>query len=229
MARVLKTFMANNPLATNVVIFGSLYGAGELSAQTFQGVEKYDLGAAGRMAIVGGTFFGPTYRFWYPALEKLLPGNTKKIVITKVLTDYGLMGAYGTAMFYGYSSALEGKGVKECLNEVKDKFAKTYATGWAFWPLAQGINFALLPPAMRGPYVASMSFLWTNVLCMSKSSNTEEATVCVEEPQKAVQEKKTPSITGIRINLPEVSYSFNMQQFRDLARSGILMLADNIV
>ena len=41
--------------------------------------------------------------------------------------------------------------------------------GFAYWPLAQLINFKFMPVFMRSAYVAAAAFIWTNFLCYLKS------------------------------------------------------------
>ena len=88
------------PVLGNVLVYGTLYTAGDISQQTIAGRTQYDLDSAKRMGTVGATIFGPLGTFWYPFLEKFLPGTSKKVIVKKILADQGIMTPLCVTIFY---------------------------------------------------------------------------------------------------------------------------------
>lgn len=60
--------------------------------------------------------------------------------------------------------------------EFNQKFLNAYLANQSFWIPAQTINFFFVPPHLRVVYVATMSFLWINVLCYIKRQELKSDT-----------------------------------------------------
>ena len=45
-----------------------------------------------------------------------------------------------------------------------------------FWMPAQAVNFLLVPQTMRVVYIAACSFVWVNILCVVKRSDSTDST-----------------------------------------------------
>ncbi len=98
---ILKRIYTSKPVLANVAIYGSLYYAGDLSRQTIIVESKsYDLKSSSKMAVVGGGVFAPFAFYYYRLLDRKLPGKTMRIICKKILFDQGIMGVFGTALFY---------------------------------------------------------------------------------------------------------------------------------
>lgn len=57
---------------------------------------------------------------------------------------------------------------EDIFEELRAKYVKTLIANQSFWLPAQTVNFALVPSHLRIVYVASLSFMWINVLCYIK-------------------------------------------------------------
>ncbi|CAB3220144.1 unnamed protein product, partial [Arctia plantaginis] len=102
------------------------------------------------------------YRF----LDKKFPGTSVRVVLTKLIADQGFMTPVLLATFFIVMAVVERS--ENLFEEFNQKFLHTYLANQSFWIPAQTINFFFVPPYLRVVYVATMSFLWINVLCYIK-------------------------------------------------------------
>ncbi|CAK1544967.1 unnamed protein product [Leptosia nina] len=168
--------LKTRPVLTNTIVYASFYTAAELSQQTFNKIyspekPELDFKSAGRIVVVGSCVYAPTLYYWYKFLDNKFAGASAKAVLTKVASDQFLMTPVLLAAFYSLLGALEGK--EDVLEELKQKYWKTFVANQAFWIPGQIINFALVPPHLRVVYVASASFLWINILCFIKRQKVD--------------------------------------------------------
>ncbi|CAH3916642.1 unnamed protein product [Pieris brassicae] len=168
--------LKTRPVLTNTIVYASFYTAAELSQQTFNKIyapekPELDLKSAGRIAAVGSSLYAPTLYFWYKFLDRKFVGTSMRAVLTKVASDQFLMTPVLLAGFYILLGFLEGK--EDVLEELKQKYWKTFIANQAFWIPGQIINFAFVPPNLRVVYVASASFLWINILCFIKRQKVD--------------------------------------------------------
>ena len=96
----LSRLYSRYPVAGNVLVYGGLYSAGDVSQQTLLREPKYDWANASRVGLVGATVFGPFYHFWYRYLDRLLPGKAKFTIVKKLTVDQGVAGILGVFIFY---------------------------------------------------------------------------------------------------------------------------------
>ncbi|CAH0729920.1 unnamed protein product, partial [Brenthis ino] len=169
--------LKRRPVVTNTLVYATFYTAAELSQQTFNKLNlpekpELDLASAGRIVTVGSCLYAPTLYYWYKFLDKKFVGTAVKSVAAKVAADQFIMSPVLLAGFYILLGALERKqGVFE---ELKDKYWKTFMANQAFWIPGQTINFFFVPSNLRVVYVASLSFIWINILCFIKRQKVEK-------------------------------------------------------
>lgn len=94
------------PLLGNVIVYGGLYSAGDLSQQTITNRPTYDFDSTKRVGGLGAGVFGPFYLFWYRSLDKFIPGAAAKAVVKKVVTDQAFAGPVGLFLFFTGFNAL---------------------------------------------------------------------------------------------------------------------------
>ncbi|XP_053606701.1 mpv17-like protein isoform X2 [Plodia interpunctella] len=173
--------LKNYPLATNATVYAGFYTAAELMQQSYNKMylpEKPDIdfAAVARISAVGSTLYAPILYNWYKFLDRRFTGNAIKTVLTKVACDQFIMTPVLLALFFTIMSTLEGK--EDIFAELKEKYWIAFIANQSFWIPAQTVNFYFMPPQLRVVYVASVSFVWINVLCFIKR-------------QKISQEKKS--------------------------------------
>ena len=81
-------------------------------------------GFPGRLLIVGFTQ-GLPHHWWYTWLDRVLPGNSLKTVVKKILADQLSSPYFHGAFFFG-AGFLEGRSFPQCWEEFKRKFFMVY-------------------------------------------------------------------------------------------------------
>lgn len=163
--------LKNHPIITNATVYASFYTAAELSQQTFNKIYSpdkpdYNFAAAARIAGVGGTVYAPTLYVWYKYLDKKFMGTAYKMVFAKVAADQFLMSPILLATFYTAMAVLERR--QDLFEEIREKYWPTFLANQMFWIPGQTINFYFIPSHLRVVYVASVSFVWINIMCYIK-------------------------------------------------------------
>lgn len=149
--------------------------------------ENYRYAKTARITLVGTCIIGPIAFFWMRLAEIILPGTGVRTVVKKVLIDQSLVGPFSISSFYISTNILEGK--SDIFEEWRQKFLKTWKTGLMFWPVAQGINFSLVPHQHRTSlFMPVCSFMWTTYLCYMKEQEIKKTP---EEVQKTPDEPNT--------------------------------------
>ncbi|XP_070195464.1 mpv17-like protein 2 [Littorina saxatilis] len=201
--KVLNTFLSRNLFVTNVIAFGGLLSLGDCFSQNLQNYHQikstgqrreYDYARTGRMFILG-MVLGPFGHFFYASLDKFIQGSSVSHVLRKIAADQLI----GSPLFYsGFligGGALEGKSMRQCKVELKEKFSTIYMADCCLWPPAQFINFYFLPPRFRLIYISALSLVWNTYLSYIKHEafdNEEEE----EEDPVTVTSDVTPDGKG---------------------------------
>jgi len=91
--------------------------------------------------------------FWYPTLEKFIPGTSGETVVEKVLADMCIYGTIFTALFLFLMPFLEFrlsyKGVLEGVERVRADFSTVFFGGLAFWIPANVVIYSVVAPSYR--------------------------------------------------------------------------------
>ncbi|KAL4711994.1 hypothetical protein ACJJTC_003661 [Scirpophaga incertulas] len=166
-----REMLRKRPVATNTVVYATFYTGAELSQQTFNSLyapekPELDLTAAARIVVAGSAVYPTPLYFWYRYLDKKFVGTAVKTVATKVAADQFIATPILLAAFYTLSGVLERR--EDVFEELRAKYWKTFVANQAFWIPSQTINFFFVPSHLRVVYVASVSFIWINVLCFIK-------------------------------------------------------------
>jgi len=146
----------------------STEGASDASASSRLLVpDSYDVHRTGRFALVGLTCHGPWFYFAFGLLDRLMgPGSTLATVLGKVVvTQIAIFPPYLAALF-AYLGVLEGSvhSLDDAVRVISTKWPGAYAAGCVFWPIANIVNFSVVPSPGRVLYVASTGVLWNTYL-----------------------------------------------------------------
>jgi protein Mpv17 len=176
-------------LATNTLTCGALLGVGDCVVQWMNiGYEKqekgntlkYDFARTGRMVMIGFVL-GPFNHYWYSFLDKILKGNSGKVVLKKIACDQMVAGPFFCTSFLLGMNLLEGKSFPEAASEWKSKFLSIYLVDWIFWPTAQFINFKFVGGHFRVLYVNTATLMWNAFLSFMKHQTTGESEGVLDE------------------------------------------------
>jgi hypothetical protein len=119
--------------------------------------------------------------FWWGVLEPFVakvfdPVKEKgKNVALKVLLDQSIGAGMYNAIFFGVTSAMEGKSPQECIDIIEKRWFTQMKTHWMFWPAFHSINFYVLPLNQRVLAQNFASIGWSAVLSRIKAEQQKEA------------------------------------------------------
>nr|XP_001108439.2 mpv17-like protein isoform X2 [Macaca mulatta]XP_005591377.1 PREDICTED: mpv17-like protein isoform X2 [Macaca fascicularis] len=88
-----------HPWPTNVLLYGSLYSAGDALQQRLQGCEA-DWRQTRRVATLAVTFHANFNYVWLGLLERALPGRAPRAVLAKLLCDQVVGAPIAVSAFY---------------------------------------------------------------------------------------------------------------------------------
>ncbi|XP_058536317.1 mpv17-like protein isoform X2 [Ochotona princeps] len=97
--RVLARAAQRHPWPTNVLLYASLYSAGDALQQRLRGGPA-DWRQTRRVATLAVTFHANFNYVWLRLLERALPGRAPRTVLAKVLCDQTLGGPVALSAFY---------------------------------------------------------------------------------------------------------------------------------
>ncbi|KAM7152410.1 mpv17-like protein isoform 2-T2 [Macrochelys suwanniensis] len=167
---LLRSGVRRFPWLCNVLLYGSLFSAGDAAQQLLQrrpGQEP-DWAQTRHVALVALSFHGNFNYVWLRGLERALPGRAPGAVLAKVLCDQLVGAPVAILAFYTGMSILQGK--ENIFSDCKKKFWNTYKTGLMYWPFVQLSNFVLVPVYLRTAYTGLCGFLWAIFICFSQQS-----------------------------------------------------------
>ncbi|XP_023385416.1 mpv17-like protein isoform X2 [Pteropus vampyrus] len=136
--RALVRAAQRHPWPTNVVLYTTLFSAGDALQQRLRGGPA-DWRQTGRVATVAVTFHANFNYVWLYLLERALPGRTPRAILAKLVCDQAVRGPVAVSAFYTGMSILQRK--DDIFGDLKKKFWNTYLTGLMYWPFVQGRSF----------------------------------------------------------------------------------------
>lgn len=156
----------------------TLMGAGDLLTQTVidkrRTVGEINWIRTGQFAGVGFFFVGPLLRFWFIKLDKIVSKNqsvmkrtAKKVFLDQIVVDPPFLVVFTVVL-----SAVQGMNTVQIKERLRNDFLDVLKTNWMIWPVAQCINFALIPLRYQVIFVEFIAIFWNAYL--SKVLNSED-------------------------------------------------------
>jgi protein Mpv17 len=132
-----------------------------------------------QVAITGFSYSGPLTHLWYGTLEKIVKIQDPLIgLIARIILDAIIFSPVTVSGYFTVRSILEGSGFQGAREKLNTRFVSTLVGAWKFWPLANIINFGLIPLEFRVLYVNVLSIFWTGYLsyvnAQKTATNTEK-------------------------------------------------------
>jgi protein Mpv17 len=120
---------------------------------------SYDAYRTLRWTVAGTTLHGPYFFVGFSKLDKYFGAATSISIVAKktAVAQFVLFPPYLVALF-GYMGLMEG--YDDIPKKMRERVPEAFVSGCIFWPVANGINFALVPPTLRVPYLATSAGLW---------------------------------------------------------------------
>lgn len=109
------------------------------------GFGSYDIYRTLRWTVAGLTLHGPYFFVGFSYIDKLVgPATSLKAVAKKTaLAQFCLFPPYLVALF-GFLGTLENH--PNTAEKIRTKVPEAFLSGCIYWPVANGLNFAMVPP-----------------------------------------------------------------------------------
>jgi len=165
-----------NPIRTKALTSAGISVTGDLIAQTTDDTPGINWK---RTAFRGGfalAYSGPVGHYWFNAVDRIVPGNGPRAMLTKVLIDQGIMAPFGATVFFtSYGMVVDGEKPREAFNTATDDVRKVVPKGWAFWGPFHSINFSRIPLNLRKPVADAAGLVWSVIFSRVAFENDEAA------------------------------------------------------
>ncbi|KAJ9108060.1 hypothetical protein QFC20_003629 [Naganishia adeliensis] len=130
----------------------------------------YDYARTLRFAVFG-VAMGPLIGVWMRFLERNIPlvGGSRRRTLQlgkRVFADQVLLAPIGLAIFVSAMGAMEGKNTEQLKEKFSDMYLPALISNWKVWPLAQAVNFSLMPLQYRVPFQSTCGIAWNVYLSL---------------------------------------------------------------
>ncbi|OIW26008.1 hypothetical protein CONLIGDRAFT_515878 [Coniochaeta ligniaria NRRL 30616] len=163
--------LAARPLLTQSITSAVLFAVGDVTAQQLvekKGFENHDLARTGRMALYGGTIFGPAATTWFGFLQRNVNlRTTNRTILARVALDQGVFAPTFIGVFLSSMAVLEGTSPQEKLEK---SYTPALLTNYMIWPFVQLVNFKFVPLHHRVLFVNVISIGWNCYLSYLNST-----------------------------------------------------------
>ncbi|ODV90898.1 hypothetical protein CANCADRAFT_11323, partial [Tortispora caseinolytica NRRL Y-17796] len=118
---------------------------------------------------VWGFILSPFQYNWFNFLEWMFPMTERVFVpaLKRVATDQLLYSPVSLAAFFAYSTISTGGGYDAVCRKMKLMFLPTMKVLYMVWPLAQLINFCLVPLKFQIPFSSTVGIFWNAYLSLA--------------------------------------------------------------
>ncbi|KAG0644896.1 hypothetical protein HOY80DRAFT_1950 [Tuber brumale] len=176
-----RTALAKRPVLTQCLSTSFLFAAGDVIAQ--QAIEQrrgddsrtHNPYRTLRMAIYGGSIFGPLVVNWYKFLQTAvrIPASPSLEIVSRVALDQTLFTPVHLTLFFSSMATMEGimrddgreLGTEERVRrKLRDNWLQGLKANWTVWPGVQLVNFRFVPLEHRLLVVNLISLGWNSYL-----------------------------------------------------------------
>ena len=156
---------------------GSIMGIADASTQLFvegrqmttdQDTNPYDATRTLRWALIGLFLHGPYFLKGFAFLDKTFaPKSASAVVSWKTVAQKTVAGQLFLfppylVLLFGTLGILEGE--PDVPAKIQKRVPEAFVSGCVYWPVANSINFKMVPSHLRVPYLALSSGVWNSYL-----------------------------------------------------------------
>jgi len=165
--RAYNAALIRRPMIAQCGTSAVLFGTGDMIAQQAiekKGLKNHDWARTARLTFYGGAMFGPIVTKWYQLLNRLQFQTATKATVYRVTLDQGVLAPGIIALFFTSMSLMEGKGLPDVKERLRQKYHQTLMRNWGVFVPTQLINFAFVPHHLRFFVVGVVSLFWNTYL-----------------------------------------------------------------
>eukprot|EP00584_Thalassiosira_punctigera_P016514 CAMPEP_0172551696 /NCGR_PEP_ID=MMETSP1067-20121228/40148_1 /TAXON_ID=265564 ORGANISM="Thalassiosira punctigera, Strain Tpunct2005C2" /NCGR_SAMPLE_ID=MMETSP1067 /ASSEMBLY_ACC=CAM_ASM_000444 /LENGTH=561 /DNA_ID=CAMNT_0013339507 /DNA_START=211 /DNA_END=1897 /DNA_ORIENTATION=+ len=171
--------LSEKPVATKTIINIVIYLLGDWLSQTLftgKNVLDFDAGRTLKNGFVG-MCFGPAVHEYYEFSDWILPVEGATWGVTnrafKILMDQTAYLSIKCSIYILAIGVLNGEGLGESSENVKNRIKPIMFTAWKFWPLVHCVTYGLIPARHRILWVNSVDLVW-NAILASKARDDDD-------------------------------------------------------
>ncbi|ALC49042.1 CG11077, partial [Drosophila busckii] len=150
---------------------GLIMGGGDMIAQF--GIEKksfneWNYARTARFGALGLVVVGPALRKWYMTLDGMVAKKqpTLQRGFKKMFIDQTLFAPPFTLALSFIIPYMNGDETDKIISRIKEDYFTIMKGGYMLWPLAQIVNFTLVPLQYQVLYVQIIALAWNSFLSM---------------------------------------------------------------
>ncbi len=150
------------------------FSAGDVLAQRLEMTQNktktFDYKRPIQIGFLGLVSNGYFLTKWYHLLDTVVGTSmtSKKTVLTKVVADQLVDAPFAILSFFSFTSYLTesdiSKAWKHFMVTTKEHFVPTFFADCTVWPLANFVNFRVIPLVYRASFTAFVQLLWQSYL-----------------------------------------------------------------
>lgn len=125
---------------------------------------------------------GPMGHFWFLALDNMVKLHGPKAVLCKVLIDQIAFAPFATALFFAVMKTAEGLSTRDVTQFFEHHYGHAMLSNYKLWPLANAVNFALVPAPHRVVFTSFVSIFWISFLSVVSNRPAVDIRVSTNQP-----------------------------------------------
>jgi protein Mpv17 len=115
--------------------------------------------------MAGFLLHGPYFYLGFSKIDKKLgPATSWLVVLKKTTAAQCILFPPYLCFLFGLMGTLEGLTYPQIIEKMKQRVPETFVGGCVYWPVANSINFSLVPATLRVPYLAASAGVWNSYL-----------------------------------------------------------------
>ncbi|CAB3227676.1 unnamed protein product [Arctia plantaginis] len=168
----LRSLPEQYPVLRGMISYAIIWPACSITQEYIENetsIDEINWPRAARFGFFGAFFMSPVFYGWMKYSSRFFVGKNLLTAVKRAAIEQVSYSPLAMAYFFFGMSALEGKTLSACVNEVREKLWPTYKIGVIFWPMVQTLNFYFISDKNRIVFVSAASFVWTVYLAHMKS------------------------------------------------------------
>ena len=182
----MNSFFEKYPKTASAFTGFCTFGAGDVIAQRVEMHNtttnlQFDYARPFQVGMLGFFMNGLFLTQWYNLLERVIGTSMhcKRAVFMKVAADQIIYGPFSIIAFFSFTSFLAHDNIPEMLEQfsskMQDRFITTFLADCSLWPLANFVNFRLVPLVYRPTFTSVVQLVWQTYLSFVSSTPDEHA------------------------------------------------------